>query len=283
MPDNSTSSLFFAVAIAATFGYALQSTLMTSFYRSMDRLSAVAYRGLSLGITMLPLLFFVPYSELNVLSPLFYSVAAASFCAALGNWCAANAYSHLPVGIASALSMSFATIVVVVFGYLLFDESLSTLQLILIFGILGAVFGLGVTKSTGSLPDEFSIPKGALNSLLFGIFLGTAYSIIAQASRDYHPFLVGYLWEFTIGIFALLFCCARKWLNASGIERIGVKRFARLSAYSAPTVVGTGAYAMATTLGPVGIATAIIGTLMVFNAVLARFLYGERLSKVRWV
>jgi drug/metabolite transporter (DMT)-like permease len=40
---------------------------------------------------------------------------------------------------------------------------------------------------------------------------------------------------------------------------------------------------MAMTLGPIGIATAIIGTMMVCNTLLARLLYGERLSKRQWL
>jgi hypothetical protein len=63
-----SSSTFFVLAIAATFGYSLQSTLMTSFYRSVDRLSAVALRGLSLGVTMLPLLLFVDLSAMPVMA-----------------------------------------------------------------------------------------------------------------------------------------------------------------------------------------------------------------------
>ena len=282
MNQTSPEPLFFTLAIAATIGYSFQSTLMASFYRSIDRLSAVAYRGLTLGITMLPLLAFVPresYQQINSLLP---AIALASLLAALGNWCAANAFHYLPIGIASALSMSFATLVTILIAHLFLGEALSSIQLLLIAMILCTVIGLGITKSAHLVLPTRNPRKGLFYSLLFGVFLGSAYSVVGESSRRFHPLLVAYLWEFGIGIIAAIVCFARKKTGGSGLQALPVKRLITLALFSSPTAVGTGAYATATTLGPLGIATAIIGTMMVCNTILARILYHERLVLKQW-
>ncbi|MCB0325171.1 MAG: DMT family transporter [Bdellovibrionales bacterium] len=272
---------FCTVSLRAMLGYSLQSTLMTSFYRSIDRLSAVSYRGLSLGMTMAPLLLFVPGEQFSAFPSVLGLVLLASLAAALGNWAAASAFSYLPVGVASALSMSFATLFVVLLGAVLFDEHLSSPQLLLIAALLVGVIALGCSKTTGRRPEEFNLPRGFGSCLLFGVFLGTGYTIIGAASRQSHPFLVGYTWEFTIGLVALALSGWRRGFRAP-LQWISFRRFGILALYSAPTVLGTGAYALAMTLGPIGIATAIIGTMMVSNTVLAMFLFGERPTRRQW-
>jgi drug/metabolite transporter (DMT)-like permease len=277
--NTSSTSLFFLLCIFATLGYALQSTLMASVYRSLDRLSAVSYRGLSLALTMSPLLLFVPAGEFQLLPAILPLIFAASLAAALANWCAANAYSHLPVGIAAALSMTFATLCSVAIGYFFFAEALSEMQIFLIGLLSLSVLGLGATKSVGTLPAEYHVPRGIFNSLLFGIGISIGYSLVGAASRAVHPFLVGYLWESIIGVLAF---CMTLFRTPRGLCSIGVRGFLKVALYSAPTVLGTGCYAYAVSIGPIGIATAVLGSMMVFSTLMSRFLYDERLSYVQW-
>ena len=49
-----------------------------------------------------------------------------------------------------------------------------------------------------------------LFSGLFGLLLGSAFMLVAQASREAHPFLVAYSWEFGIGLCALLMTGLRR-------------------------------------------------------------------------
>ena len=276
--------MFLLLAIVSTIAYAVQSTLMASFYRSMDRLSAVAYRGLSLGITMLPLLLFAPTSTwIGCGSNVIVKILAASVLAAIGNRASASAYSSLPVGIAGALTMSFATICAAVVSYLLFDESLTTNQIIIVALILSGISALGMSKSTGALPKDYSVKQGVISSFIYGVTLGSAFTFVGSASRDIHPFAVGYMWEITIGIITLIAACSRRLFGKSGLQKLSVKDLGKLTLFSSPTVIGTACYALATSQGPIGIVTAIVATGMIWNSLLGMILYKERLSTTQWM
>jgi drug/metabolite transporter (DMT)-like permease len=275
--------VFFIVALIATLAYALQGTLMASYYRTVDPLSAVAYRGLSLGVSMLPLLLFVPASDFVSFWLHERDVLIASVCAALGNLYIARAYRNLPVGIASGVGMSFAAIFAGAFGYLLVGEVLSPRQIFFGGLILFNLMLLGRTHSTGPLPQSYNVRQGGFNCLLFGLFLGGAYSLVGVASRTAHPFLIGYLWEFTIGIIAALMAISRPLRGGNSLARIPARDLSKIALFSSPTAIGTGLYALSMTMGPIGVATAIISTMMVFNTVLAAVFYGERMSTKQWI
>lgn len=274
--------MFFSLAIVAALGYSLQSTLMASYYRRIDRLSAVAYRGISLGISMLPLLFFVPFEEFWKTPQYFILILLASVLAALGNWAIANAYRRLPIGIATACAMSFSSVNVAIISFAFLGERLSFLQLLFIGLILLGVILLGVSRSQGILPTDYDLRRGLSNCFVFGLFLGAAYALVGIASRQLDPFIVGYLWEFIIGLVAAMVAIGRGYLGGLPLTKISRKDFAQILVYSAPTAIGTGCYALAMTIGPIGIAAALISTMMVFSTLFAYFLYGETLGKKQW-
>jgi drug/metabolite transporter (DMT)-like permease len=277
-------TMFFLLAIVATAAYALQGTLMVSYYRAMDQLSAVAYRGLSLGVTMLPLLCFVPQAEFSKVPEHALLIAAASSCAALANYFAAISYLYLSVGVACAAAMSFAAIAAAIIGYAFAGESLAAPQMIFAALILVSMLGLGITKSTGPLPPRHDARKGILCSVLVGILLGTAYALVGLLSRALHPFVVGYLWEFVIGVMAAAMAALRPAIGlGAGFSRLPPRDLLRLSLFSAPTAIGTGFYALSMTMGPIGIATAIISTMMVFMTVFAAVIYGEKPTPQQWM
>ena len=275
--------MFFIVALIATIAYAIQGTLMASYYRSMDQLSAVAYRGLSLGLSMLPLLLFVPSVDFGNVPSVAGSILIASVCAALGNLYIARAYCDLPVGIASGMAMSCAALLAGALGFFLLGEVLTPRQIFFSVLVLIALTLLGTTRSTGSTPSNYNVRRGIVNCLLFGLFLGSAYSFVGMASRSIHPFLVGYLWEFTIGIIAALMAVSRRLIGGPTLTKAPARDLWKITLYSSPTAIGTGLYALSMTMGPIGIATAIISTMMVFNTIFAMFLYKERLSAKQWM
>jgi drug/metabolite transporter (DMT)-like permease len=274
--------MFFLAALLAAVGYSVQSTLMASFYRSMDRLSSIAYRGLSLGITMLPLLLFVREFDLSKGLAALPLILGAVLTAAVANWFCANAYSYLPVGIAAALTMSFTAVVAVVIGFFTLDESLEPMQLGFVGLVLVGVVLLGAMRSTGALPAEYNVTRGILHSLWFGILLGAAYVLVGRASQQLHPFLVGYLWEFTIGIVTAAAAWLRGRVGGASLSVLSWREFGRILLCSSPTAIGTGFYALATTMGPMAIAAAMLSTMMIFNTLLAMVLYRERLSFQQW-
>jgi drug/metabolite transporter (DMT)-like permease len=189
----------------------------------------------------------------------------------------------LPVGIATALAMSLATVVTTLLSYGIFEEAFRLRQLALMVLILFGVFILGSARSTGTLPKEYHLLRGVVNCILFGFMMGTAFVLVGFASRLFPPFIVGYLWEFIIGIIAVLIAVGRGYCGREGFEILSGRNIFKVVLYSSPTVVGTGAFVLATTMGPMGIVTAISAMSMVFGSIFARLLYGEKLSFFQWI
>jgi drug/metabolite transporter (DMT)-like permease len=276
--------VFFLIAFIAAFGYALQMTLLASFYRKMDALAAVAYRGLSLGLTMLPLLWWVPAQDYGRLGAVLPLLALIWLLTALGNWTIANAVCHLPVGVATALCNGFIAIVAALAGFFLFQEILLFRQMAMIAAILLLIFALGWSRSPASADITYNIAAGLRNAFFSGLFLGIGFGLVGGLSRQIHPFLIGYTWELGTGVIAWLWMWngIRKTEHRS-TRTISPREFGRVMLAASPTLVGTGMYALSMTMGPVAIATAVISTQMVFTTLLARVMYKEQLTRIQWI
>ncbi len=275
--------MFFLAAFFAAFGYALQMTLMASFYRKMDTLSAVAYRGVSLGLSMLPLLCWVPTAQYTTIGAAWSTCLLLWIFTAAGDWTFANTVRYMPVGVATALGNGLITIISALIGYLYFREVLGSGQIVMIGSVLIAILLLGLTRSTGSLPTEYHVKKGLYNAVLTGFLLGVAFSTVGGLSRKFHPFLIGYIWELGTGVAGLLMILFRRIAHGPGVARLSMPEFGKLLLAASPTLIGTGLYALSMSLGPVGLATAIISTQMVFTTVLSMALYREKLSGLQWL
>lgn len=275
--------LFFLAAFGAAFGYALQFSLMASFYRKMDTLMAIAYRGLSLGLSLLPLLLWVPQEQFGRIGALWFLLPPLFLLTAAGDWTIANTVRYLPIGIATALANGLIAIVAGLIGYFFFHEVLQVQQMVVMGLIIAAVFLLGFLRSSGTLPREYNVRLGLLNAGLTGLFLAGGYGLVGGLSRTLHPFLVGYIWELGTGITALCFVWLRARAFKVGWSSLSAKEFIKLLVASSPTLIGTGLYAFSMTMGPLGLATAIISTQMVFTTLLSRLLYHEKLSLAQWI
>ncbi|WP_152779987.1 EamA family transporter [Agarivorans sp. B2Z047] len=280
--------MFFFIALTATFAYALQGVLMAKVYRQSDLLSAVAYRGLSLLISMSPLLLLVPLSAYSGFIHHAGWLVLAAGLAALANWANAIAFVRLPVGIASALSMAFTALFVGLLGELLLDERLSPLQWLMAGLTLLAVLLLGAsqtrtnTKSTESAP-QYKPLIGIVASACYGALMSCALILVAKMSRDSHPFLVGFSWEVMIGVVAMLMAFARGKLSGqAGMQKVTAAQFKQILIFASPTVIGTGCYALAMTLGPLAIAAAVLSTMMVFSMLLGWWLLAEKPTLKQW-
>jgi drug/metabolite transporter (DMT)-like permease len=277
--------VFFIIALTATFAYALQGVLMAKVYRQSDRLSSVAYRGLSLLISMSPLLLLVPQSDFIEFSGLLPQLLLAASLAALANWANAIAFVRLPVGIASALSMAFTALFVALLGQVFLDEQLSPQQWLMGAVTLAMVLLLGASQRRGTplTSSDYRPLSGILASAAYGSLMSYALILVAGMSRASHPFLVGYAWEASIGLMAMLFALARGRVSAKpGFQRISWSRFRQILVFASPTALGTGCYAYAMTLGPLAIAAAILSTMMVFSMLLGWWLLAERPRLRQW-
>ena len=275
--------MFAFLALISAAAYSVQSVLMTSYYRSMSVMLCLGLRGCSLGITMLPLLYLVPRSEYSLIdarfAQLMYLTCACAFVAA---WSISAAVRYLPVGIACALSLGLSTMFTPLLGCIFLGEQLGKFEVFCIAVLLISIFGFGFTQK--KLPEErFDLVPGALFSLMFGISQACTLALLSLLARNHHPFLIAYIWEFGNGIHGLVFYFIASLAAAQRITPVSWADLKKITLYSAPTVIGTGCYAAALPMGPLGVIAAILSIQIVFNSLLGRIRFNEQLTALQWV
>jgi drug/metabolite transporter (DMT)-like permease len=145
--------------------------------------------------------------------------------------------------------------------------------LVVVSGGLAAMGDHSTEKLTAN------VPKGALLTLTTSALLSVAAFSFARLARATDPMLVGWVWEFGIGVVLVVpLLLRRRGRLAPGVA----SRFLRTALCSLPTVVGTGATAVALTLGPLGVWSALAGTQALLSAALGAAWHREKLGPRRW-
>jgi drug/metabolite transporter (DMT)-like permease len=270
--------MFFFLAILATIGYALQSTLMAPVYRNLETLSASAYRGISLGISMLPLLLFASPGSINR-APGFvdYFIGAALF-AALGNWCAANSFRYFPIGIAYALGSSAVVIFVAILDICFLKQNITSTALICTGIIIGSNILLAFQKNNNQIILKDNALAGFLYTLTYGLLLSLSIIFMSELSRKLDPFLASYFWELLIGLFSIGIGILRLAISGQPLIDIPAGEFSSILLRCSPTIIGTSCFAVAVTMGPVTIASAIGSGAIMACILFAYLFYREKIS-----
>lgn len=275
--------MFYLIVLLAAISQAIQSVFMVRYYRTIDPLSVIAYRGLSLGISMLPVIYFAEAGAWSKLPDATSAILLAAILGALGNWCISSAFLSFPVGRTNAIAMSCTAIVASILGFIFFGEQLSNIEIIMVGLVLIGIFSLGFSEMAEGFQPTQSKTMGTIQCAAFGVFIGTAFNFLGSASRVSDPFIAAYLWEFSIGIFALVIAIARKPFGFPGLQAVSLKTFRGILIASSMTAAGTALYSLSLTKGSIAIASALITTMMVFTAIFSVFVYKEKLPLRNWL
>lgn len=271
---------FLALCLVSRFTYSLNDVSIGRLARQHDRTELAALRGLSLGLTMAPLLFWVPagaWGKLAAQWPVYLvMIAVTAVCNVLQN----HAARFLPFGLRAALMISTISIASLVFGALVFAERLSWLQigLCVVLPISAVVAAFGSHATHEIQPD---IRKGGALALGAAVCLAIAAVLTKRLAMETDPLLTAWAWEFGAGAILVgpLFW---KWGRA-GIAPGLPRRFWRVTVAAAPTVVGSGASMLALKLGALGVWGAVAGTQVLFTAALGVLWHRETMGLRRWI
>lgn len=261
-------------------GYSIQGTLVVHHVRKHDGLSISIYRNLSLAITLLPLLLlarpesFYFLRDVSVWGEFLMAGITGASATILSFW----AYKSLPVGIKTAFSSIFSVTIVFLLAFFFFGEVPLWKELFFVALILAAGAYLAFQKNDFSHIDN-KVAKGILLSFCSALLASFSFYFLSKLSREVDPFLSGYVWEVLIGIFAFGFGILRSRFTKKKIARISGREFWKIALVCSPTLVGTGCYAYAVTLGPLGIASAIGSGGILVSILIAHFLYREKLNR----
>jgi drug/metabolite transporter (DMT)-like permease len=270
---------FLALCLLSRFAYAFNDVLVGRLARLHSHVEIAALRGLALGLTMAPLLLFVPAPAWGALAARWPSyllmIAATAACNVLQN----HAARFLPFGLRSALMISTISIASLLLGATLFGERLSPTQAVLCLLLIGAAV-LAALGDHAAHEIRPNIPKGAALAISAGLFLSVAAVLTKRLAMATHPMLTAWAWEFGAGA---ILVAPLLWHWRRGVPPGLLGRFRRTALASAPTVVGSGASIAALSLGALGLWGALAGTQVLFTAVLGVLWHREVTGVRRWL
>jgi len=262
--------------------FGIHGALIVSFARRFDALTVAVYRGLSLVVTMLPVLFFVSWEEIFAVKdhalPLLLSAGIGSIAftvSMIGS-------RYLPIGIASTVRQTVVVPVAIVIGMLFLQEFLTSIQILLLAGIAGCAAALTLLRMNHPHLDPTKAWWGILLSVCAGFGSALAWYFFSIAARDLHPFVATYFVEVAVGFFTLFYLIILRALHMhTASVRIPLRTVSYIVLVGSLTFFGTGGYALAINHGPYPLASGLMmGTILVAT-VAAWFLFNERLTKTQ--
>ena len=275
--------MFFLLSIAAMLGYSTYGTLIAHHVRKHDGLSVGTARNLSLAITMLPLLFLAKENSFLLLPEYILNLLGAGFTGAISIIITYWSLKFLPVGIKTALGRIGSVLFVFLVSWLWFGEIPTSIEIVWIIPIIIGGTILAIQKVEFEHLDSRT-GRGVLLAFSGVIFSSISFVQMSDVARNVDPFIAGYGWETSIGLWLLLFGIAR-WIICGKLPfgKIKIPELCKIALVSAPTVIGTGCFSLAVTMGNVGIAN-VIGTGGIFVSILmGHWLYHENMTLKQWL
>jgi drug/metabolite transporter (DMT)-like permease len=275
--------MYLTLLTVAVFAYAVQNTLFGALVRRHDLAMVVTWRGLSLLVTMSPLLLLADRSRFAGLAEAAGPLALACGLAAAANLCASVVVRCLPIGIANAFNQGLAAVFTLALAWPILGEQPGGPALVWIALVLGAVGWLGAAGGRGPQPvTRATVVIGISAAIVFGLLMAGALLALKLVTATADPFLAAWAWEGGIGLVCLGGLLVRRILRRGAPVAAAPAVLGRIALCAWPTLLGTGCYTRATTLGGLGTAGAVLSTIMVGAAIFARWFLGERLTGQQW-
>jgi uncharacterized membrane protein len=270
---------FLALCLLSRLAYSLNDIFTGRLARQFGRLEVAALRGVALGFTMAPLLFWVPGTAWRDLVARWPTLLLVFALTAIANLLQNHAARLLPFGLRTAFLISGGSSGALVVGWTVLGDQLAWQQVALaLMLITSAVIAAPGQHATHEIQPD--IPRGALVALLAALLMTVIAVLVRDLARETHPFLTAWAWEFGSGLIlmpVLLWHYQRKEIPGHAA------RWWRILVASSPTAIGSGASMYALTLGKLGLWAAMGGTQVLITALFGATWHREAMGMRRWL
>jgi len=267
---------FLLLCLLSRFFYTLNDMFTGRLARQHDRVELAAMRGVSLGLTMSPLLLWVPRSAWSHLAAEPGTLGAIVAITALANVLQLQAARYLPFGLRASIILTGTALGTVLLGYAVLGERLS--------GAIAAWCALVVLGALFAAPGEHAsheIEPRLLPGILLSLVSAGLMAVVALLTKGLtertHALLTAWSWEFGSGLILVPLVLLRR-RSTTATPR----HFARVALASSPTVIGSSASMLALGAGRLGLWGALAGTQVLFTGVLGVLWHRELMGARRW-
>jgi len=267
---------FLFLCLVSRFFYTLNDLFTGRLAREHDRVELAALRGISLGITMAPLLFWVPraaWSELFAEWVLLGGIVAVT---AVANVLQFQSARYLPFGLRASVIITGISLGSVLLGWFVLGERLS--------GVAAAWCALVVLGSVVAAPGEHArheieprLALGTTLALTDAILMAVIALLMKGLTERTHPLLSAWAWEFGSGLVLVPVMVLRRRTPPTTPSY-----FVRVALASSPTAIGSSASMLALGAGRLGLWGALAGAQVLFTAVLGLLWHREVMGLRRW-
>lgn len=271
--------LFLALCLVSRLAYSVNDILVGRLARVYSNVEVASWRGVSLGLTMAPWLFFVPRGAWQTLSAHGSDVLILVAVTAAANLMQLNAARYMPFGVRAAFLVSGVAACSGLLGWAVLGERLSPTEvgLSVVVVVTAALSALGTHADHEIKPN---IRRGAFFAVIASILLACMGLMVARVSRATHPLLTAWVWEFGSGL--ILVAPALWRYRRGGVPADLAARVRSIAVAASPTVIGSGLSALALTLGSLAVWAAVAGTQVLFTAGLGALWHRELIGPRRW-
>ncbi|HWP07537.1 MAG TPA: DMT family transporter [Polyangiaceae bacterium] len=267
---------FLLLCLVSRFFYTLNDLFTGRLARQHDRIELAALRGVSLGVTMSPLLLWVPRSAWSNLTAELWSLGAIVALTALANVLQLQAARYLPFGLRASIILTGTAVGTVLLGYSVLGEGLS--------GATAAWCAMVVLGAVVAAPGEHAsheIEPRLLPGILLSLVSAGLMAVVALLTKGLtertHALLTAWAWELGSGLILVPLVLLRR--RPTGAMP---RHFARVALASSPTVIGSSASMLALGSGRLGLWGALAGTQVLFTGVLGVLWHREIMGLRRW-
>ena len=273
--------MFYLLAVSSMLGYALQNALLVRYARRIDGLSLAFYRNISFLVTLLPLLFLSSPQEIAAVLSHWKVLLLSGIAGGVYLAIVFESYRFIPIGIGHTIKRATINALMVPSGLLLYGELPPPAGFLLIAIIVLSCIWLSVQRvDTPHISQKLLL--GISLSILASFPVVITNIILADMSRTVDPLASSYFWEAAIGIATTVIILLRWVLLRRGLTRIDSHTVLGITAAASPTLIGTGCYALALSMEPIAIVSAIGSGSLIITGICGWLWYHEKLSRSQW-
>ncbi len=240
-------------------------------------------KGLSFVLLLTPVFYFIHFEISSLFSGAVFGVlSAAIFFSCLGDWVSARATQLCKVGVVMTVFQNTIALTALGYGMFFFDERLTLVQILGVFGLVLCMFIVGGSDSN----ERGDIRSALIFAFFAGILCGLGNFYFGQSSKLIGMWGATLGWQSGMGLFSGLMLLGGRVsgrIQTPVLLSLSPKLLGMMLLFTSPCVIGVLFFSKAQEIGDIGVTNVVVTAgVKIFVSVFSVFLLGEHLRMRQW-